>query len=120
MNGRSIRSYIADIQSISPKPSVPSNMTDLPAQVHQLSSAVEALSNKIDTLTSAPPQPVWPTTNTPVWPKRNMKRRWIDDEPDSLATSGCGANNVDLSDLSVPSIVQNVKKFWFEPSHHGC
>ena len=112
MNGRSIRSYIADTQAVSPMPSVSSSLIDLPAQVHQLSNVVEALSNKIDNITCTPSQPVWPTSNTPVWPKRNMKRRRIDDKPDSQATSECGTNNVDLSDLSVPTVVQNVRKFW--------
>ena len=36
----------------------------------------------------------------------------LGEKSDTLVPSSCGTNNVDLSDLSVPSIVHNVNKFW--------
>ena len=114
LNGRSIQSYIADTHQ---PPSVPSDLKDLPAQVSQLSNVVKALSTKFDNFTCTQPQPqsqpVWPTLNTtPVWPKRSVKRRRFDDKINTQVPTDCGTNNVDFSDLSVPSVVQNANKFW--------
>lgn len=112
LNGRSIRSYIADTQVAPLAPPELPILSTLPEQVQQLSNVVETLSKKIDNLSSAQSQPVWPIPCTPVRPMRSVKRRRLDDKSNVSVPSDCGTNNVDLSDLSVPVIVRNVNKFW--------
>ena len=114
MNGRSISSYIADTHPMQPTATDP---TELPVKVQQLSDVVEKLNKKIDVLARGQTQLEWPTPtpNTPVWSKRATKRRRVDENVIVQATSDCGTNEIDLSDLSVPSIVPvapKVNKFW--------
>lgn len=109
--GRSISAYIAEIPSTM---SVPPASVDLPAQMKQLSEVVEGLSRKIDRFAGSTSQSTWPAPSTPSWPQRNKKRK-LDDKPEKPkihAPSDCGTNEVDLSDLSVPSIVRDADKFW--------
>lgn len=117
LNGRSVRSYIADTfeqqqQQVPPAPLVSQSLIDLPAQVQQLSDAVAALNTKIDKLPGASAQLSWPTPNTPTWP-RGPKRRRVDENTTVSAPSDRGTNSIDLSDLSVSSVAPTaVDKFW--------
>lgn len=112
LNGRSVRCYIAETQLASQVPPDQQNSNDLPMQVQQLSNIVETLSKKIDNLSCVQPQPNWPIPCTPAGPKRSVKRRRIDDRPIVQPPPECGTKNVDLSDLSVSTVVRNVEKFW--------
>ena len=70
------------------------------------------MSRKFNYFTRTQSQPVWPTPKTPVWPKQSIKRRRLYDKPNAIALPSCGTSDIDLSDLSVPSIVNNANKFW--------
>lgn len=117
LNGRSISSYVADLQhNESSHPQLP---IDLSGQMQKLTEAVEGLSKKMDNMPHNPPKvdgfDHTPSTlsATPVWPVRNAKRRRADRMPIEI-TSDRGTNTVDLSDLSVPSVasVAAQKCFW--------
>lgn len=112
LNGRSIRAYFANNhQSQSP-------LADLPGQVQQLFDVVADLSKKIDDFADKPkPKQEKILSGPPVWPRLGMKRRREDRmiDVDAPVASGTKAIDLsDLSDLSVPSIVQPVmpEKFW--------
>lgn len=116
LNGRSLCAYVAELKSNqSPQPQ---DLTDLPAQVQKLSAIVDGLSKKLDNLpcksvndASVLGTPAMPTT--PIWPRVNSKRRRTERAPIEIPSER-GENIIDLSDLSVPSIVpvaaQN--RFW--------
>lgn len=116
LNGRSLCAYLADQKSN--HPSSQQNLTALPAQVQKLTEIVDGLSKKIDTLSSTTVNdgpilgtPIMPTT--PIWPRVNNKRRRTEREPIEMP-SDRGANTIDFSDLSVPSIVPAIaqNRFW--------
>lgn len=110
LKGRSISSYIVNTKQ-SHSPSIP----NLAAQFQQLCGVVEALSNKIDDFTSVPkPPPATPLCDTPVWPRRSVKRRRDEPQLPIHATSAHGTKDISLDDLSVPSILPAAVpiKFW--------
>ena len=117
LKGRSFSAYIEEKQLDQPSQLQP--LSDLPAQVQKLFEVVDGLSKKIDSLPGKPMNadsllecPITVST-TPVWPKKSVKRRRTEWKPVQIQ-SDRGENNIDLSDLSVPSIVpvaaQN--RFW--------
>lgn len=109
LNGRSIRRYIDEQQQMQTQPPP---LAALPAQVQQLSDVVAALSKKIDDM-SYKPQRSQPVNVTPSWPRLGVKRR-RDDRPDIDVPVAQGTKVIDLSDLSVPSILPTMppEKFW--------
>ena len=123
LNGRSINAYVdSSINTYvdSLQLNQPQLLTDLPNQVQKLFDIVDVLSKKIDNLpsnsTSENPPVGTPNvmmSTTPVWPVKSVKRRRIERMPMQIE-SDRGENDIDLSDLSVPSIVpvavQN--RFW--------
>ncbi|XP_055522916.1 uncharacterized protein LOC129717096 [Wyeomyia smithii] len=106
LNGRSVCAYVTELQSN--QPSQPQPIADLPAQVQKLFDVVDKLSRKIDNMprTTMIEDPMLGTSSalstTLVWPIKNAKRRRT--EPIHIEADR-GKNNIDLSDLSVPSIV---------------
>lgn len=117
LNGRSISAYVADLQLN--QTSQPQNLAELPAQVQKLCDVVDGLSKKIDSLpcktiiddTPLGTPSVMPAT--PVWTAKSAKRRRTERIPMNMS-SDRGANTIDLSDLSVPSIVSAAaqNRFW--------
>lgn len=117
LNGRSICTYVADLKLNQTTQS--QNLNELPAQVQKLFDVVDVLSKKIDSLPSKSmnEDPPFGTPSampaTPIWPTKNTKRRRTERIPINVE-SDRGANNIDLSDLSVPSIVSTAaqNRFW--------
>lgn len=104
LNGRSIRAYIADLDT-------PPSTTDnsLASSLQQLSGVVEALSKKVDAIASAPK--TQPGDKTPVWPRVGAKRLRSDFERPAVSK---GTKEMSFEDLSVPFITPAPPKpvFW--------
>lgn len=113
LKGRSISSYMA--QTIQSQPHTPSSPI-LTAQFQHLCGVVDALSKKIDHFTAKPKPPAATLSlcDSPTWPRLSVKRRRDERQPLTLAAPECGTKEINLSDLSVPSILPAAapKKFW--------
>ena len=110
LKGQSITSYFAE------RPvSLPPNAPDLATKFQQLCGVVETLSKKIDDIASKPkPLPTTPLCDSPIWPRRSVKRRRDERQLPIRAAAELGTKDISLNDLSVPSIFPAVakNKFW--------
>ena len=113
LSGRSVRAYIADLDS--PQPSQSDSSNGLALQLQQLSGLVEVLSKKVDNITSTPARNIAPGGSpllgavsdpiTPLWPRLNgsIKRR----RNDKIAPPPANRGTKDMSfdNLSVTSFM---------------
>ncbi|XP_055543726.1 uncharacterized protein LOC129729247 [Wyeomyia smithii] len=119
LNGRSIRAYMADLDSSQ------SNSTNgFATQLQQLSGLVEALSKKVDNISSASTQNKYSAASpllgvpsesgTGVWPRLSAKRRRGDYDQSTRPASNKGTKAIDFENLSVPFIMPAAPKpvFW--------
>ena len=111
LNGRSISSYAAKTPQ-----SQSSDLPNLNVKFQQLCGIVEALSNKFDDFVSKPKPPLATPSlgDTPIWPRRSVKRRRDERQSPIQTAPVYGTKDISLSDLSVPSILSAVvpNKFW--------
>lgn len=112
LNGRSVKSYLTDELA-----NGTTSPDGLPAQVQQLFTLVESLSDKVDKCISKD-IPAERPSNRPwkenAWPRLGVKRRRGNEGEPIGTTSVRGTNAIDLSDLSVPRLTPVVSppKFW--------
>lgn len=112
LKGRSIRRYIAELETKQNQPADSPILNALPAQVQQLSDVVAELTKKIDVL-SAKPQRDRSVSVSSAWPRLGTKRR-REDRPNINVPITKGTKSIHISDLSVPSITATAppEKFW--------
>lgn len=108
LNGKSVRSYIDDkLKSHEP------SSHSLPDQVQQLSTLVESLSQKVDSIAAAQNQSTRPLSvrNPSSWPRLGANRG---QKQVITAKTDRGTNAIDLSGLSVASLTPTPAppKFW--------
>ena len=114
LKGRSVRAYIADLNSPQLSGSEASN--GVASQLQQLSSLVEALSKKVDNITSTPARSIIPCSpssgaasgsKTPLWPKLSgsVKRRRNDFDQIAPPAANRGTKQMSFDNLSVSSIM---------------
>lgn len=118
LNGRSIRAYVADLDS-----SQSTNTNSVASQLQQLSGIVEELSKKVDNISSAPARNNGPAASTiftmsqenrtPVWP-RSAKRSRVEHGQIFRPAANKGTKEMNFEDLSVPFITPAAPKpvFW--------
>lgn len=112
LNGRSVKSYIADIRA-----PVTSSSPGLQTQVQQLSKLVETLNEKVDcyiTKNVNADRPPVRLQDVGGWPRLGLKRRRGNDNLPITTTADRGTSNIDLSDLSVDRLTPVIlpPKFW--------
>lgn len=121
LNGRSVKKYLEDaLESQSGSPAVSDPSKDLTNQVQLLADAVEKLGKKVDGITLNQPYPGGSKSNallTPTgraWPKPGIKRPREEQYDSSSLATDRGTRSIDLSDLSIGSIVPapTPPKFW--------
>lgn len=107
LNGRSIRAYIADLDSIQS-----TNTNSFATQLQQLSDMVGVLSKKVDNISSVPIQNNYPVASpkrnenrTPVWPRLGAKRRRANFDVETRPAVNKGTKEMNFEDLSVPFIM---------------
>lgn len=109
LNGRSIRAYVAELNV-----SQTTDSNSLALQLQQITSSVEALTKKVDSISAAPYQnnrpPISPLISvshenkTPVWPRLGAKRRRDEYERTIRPAASKGTKAMNFEDLSVPFI----------------
>lgn len=111
LNGRSVKSYIADMQTPDTAPS-----SGLQTQVEQLFKLVESLSEKVDCCMPKNTSDRTPMRSKAVedWPRLGVKRRRGNDKQPITVAPDRGTNTIDLSDLSIPHLTPETPtpKFW--------
>lgn len=121
LNGRSVQRYLEDaLKSQSADPAVLDASNNLSSQVQLLAEVVDKLGKKVDGLASTHVQVGGGKTNqllTPslrAWPKPGVKRPRVEQYDSTSLASDRGTRTIDLSELSIGSIVPAPvpPKFW--------
>lgn len=118
LNGRSVKRYLEDTKNSQGTAPAAVMEDNLSCQVRLLAEVVDKLGKKVDGLAST--QAGGGQTNqllTPslrAWPKPGMKRPRVEQYDSTSLSSDRGTRTIDLSDLSIGSIVPTPAppKFW--------
>lgn len=118
LNGRSVKCYLEDkMKTQTTSPTSVAASDNLSSQLQLLTGVVDKLSKKVDDLASASGGTKTNQLSTPsfrTWPKPGAKRPRVEQYDSPAVANDRGTRTIDLSDLSIASIMSTPSppKFW--------